>query len=310
MWSQKYAPKHLKDLLLDDYTRNKLNTFIQNRNIPNFIVSGITGVGKSNMLDCLARDYYGKLFSSYVLKLNSSIDKTIKSLQETLESFCRKKLEDPNEHRMIIIDDIDIIPEKFQRVFALVMKDFPKVYFVFSCNNTSDIIEVIQSYCLIIQVQRLSYEQIQNYLELICRHEKCPYSKEALGRVCFLSQGDIRLAINNLQILCEGFGDVSIKNVDKICPIPNVVVLKEILQWCSKKETKKALESSMKLYECGYDSSDILSGFFDLLRMPTTAIPDETKIRMLEIIGKTRYNVSRKNDNLIQLEKCIIKICS
>lgn len=310
MWSDKYNPTHLKDVIIDSNIRRKLNGFIKNKNIPNLIVTGVTGIGKSSLLNCLAHDFYGDEISMYVYKINSSLEKNIKQLQEIIEMFCKKKLvENQVKKKMFIIDDIDNIPNKIQSIIALMIEKYPNIYFTFTCNNSTDIIEMIQSRCVILHLQRPTKDQLMTHLKLICKREEYKYSNEALERVCFISQGDIRLAINNLQVICDGFNEVSIENLEKICDTPNIVLLRNIIDMCINKNKTDALIIVTQLCEDGYYCSDILGGMFDILKSSECTIQDNIKIPFLTIIGKMRYLVSKKIDGLLQLERCIIKLC-
>lgn len=311
MWADKYNPVHLKDVIVDSNIRRKLNGFVKNKNIPNLIVTGITGIGKSVLLNCLAHDFYGNEFSMYVYQMNSSLEKNIKQLQEIIEMFCKKKLvENQVKKKMFIIDDIDNIPNKIQSIIALMIEKYPNIYFTFTCNNSTDIIEMIQSRCVILHLQRPTKEQLMTHLKLICKREKHKYSNEALERICFISQGDIRLAINNLQVICDGFDEISLENLEKICDTPNIVLLRNIIDMCIGKKKIDALLTVTQLCEDGYYCSDILGGMFDILKSSECTIPDNIKIPFLTIIGKMRYLVSKKIDGILQLERCIIKLCN
>lgn len=310
MWSDKYNPTHLRDVIMDNNVRKKLNQFMATKNIPNLIVSGITGIGKSVLLECLAHDFYGKEYGTYVYKLNSSLEKNIKLLQETLEQFCKKKVADTQlKQKMFVIDDMDNIPPKIQNIIALIIEKYPRIYFTFTCNDSSNIIEMIQTRCIILYLHRPTKEQIMTHLTLICEREKCECTVEALDRICFLAQGDIRQAVNTLQTICDEFGKVTLKNIDIVCDIPSIVVLQRILDMCMKRETEKVLNDVSNLCSDGYSCSDILGGLFDLLKDPECKIQDTFKIPYMTIIGKSRYLVSKKVDSLIQLERCVIKMC-
>jgi len=311
LWTDKYTPKHIKDVILDDNIRKKINGYVSKRTFPNLIVSGVTGIGKSVLVDCLARDYYGKQYDKYVYKINSSIDKNVKGLQEILEIFCKKKLDDvQKEQKMIIIDDVDHIPGKIQGIIAFIMDKYPNIYFGLTCNDLSLIIDTIQTRCMLIHLHRPIREKLINHYELICKNMICAYKKEALEYLYFITQGDIRLSINTLQIIYNGYDDITIENINNVCDVPNIVKLKDILTLCQQHETVKAINIGLSLYNDGYTCSDILSGLFDIIKMTTTEIEEAIKIKYAAIIGKSRYIVNKNIDSPIQLEKCIIKLCS
>jgi DNA polymerase III delta prime subunit len=311
LWSDKYNPKHIKDIVLNDNVKKKINGYIQQRTFPNLIVSGTTGIGKSILVDCLAREYYQKDYEKYVLKLNSSIDKNIKILQEILEFFCKKTIvEFDQEKKMVIIDDIDHIPTKLQSIIAFTMDKYQNVYFALTCNDLSQIIDTIQTRCMLMHLHRPEREKIINHYQLICKNMNCQYNFKALEYLYLITQGDIRLAINTLQIIYVGYQNITTENINKVCDVPNIITLQKILILCFENNTKKALEQSLILYNSGYTCSDILSGFYDIIKTLNLNIDEEIKIKYASIIGKFRYAINKNIDSCIQLERCIIKLCS
>lgn len=317
MWSTKYCPQHVKHIILEDNLRDKIEKFIAGDFIPNIIISSPSGAGKSILIDCIAKDFYGAEYSSHVCKLNTSIEKNIKKLQDDMELFCKKKMDDHavRKTKLYIIDDIDNISEKIQNVIASIMINYKNINFLFSCCLSSNIIDIIQTHCVIIRLQKPTNENLISRLELICKKEKCSYDKVALDRICFISQNDIRTAINKIQILANEFLDVSLKGIDKICDTPNIITLIEIINLCLTKDVHKALDKSLALYNDGFNCVDILTGIFEIVK--TTAfdekinhvMTEKIKIQILSLTGKMIYKVSRKIDSKIQLEKYVIKFC-
>jgi DNA polymerase III delta prime subunit len=310
MWSDKYSPKHIDDLIIDNYVKNKINGFLHIGEISNIIINGACGSGKTTILNCMAHDFYKDTFNNYVYKLNSSIEKNVKILHEMLELFCKQKIITvPQKKKLFIIDDIDMIPEKLQNVIALMMENYPNIYFTFSCNSTSLVNELIQSRCLILYIQRPENSKIINHINKICKNEEILCSNDVIERICDISQWDLRLAINTLHVLSINNNKITIDNINNICDVPNQILIQNLLLNCVNKKYKDALKIGISLHEGGYDSSTILSIMFDCLKSFLPQIQNENKMKMLKIIGKMRYNICRKNDSILQLELCIIKLC-
>lgn len=345
MLSDKYKPFRVDDVLLEDNVKIKIKNFVKNRNLPNMIVTGPSGCGKSCLSYAIACDTYGKNVYHYVNRLNSSLERNVKLLQESLEQFCRKVIVDPKsdtEHvlhdgissdnkRMFIIDDIDNMPKKIQIVIASFMEKYQNITFIFTCTEVTDIIEVIQSCCIILHIKKPRIPVLFKYLSEICKKEHCPYNDDALERICFLSQCDIRLAINNVQTLAMSFGKITMNNISKICDVPNVETITKILINCINNNVVDALCDATKLSNDGYYCIDILACLYDVIssqgigenesltltkipasekRSSTTYQLDENlKLVILPIVGKSMYYVNKRIDSIIQLERCIIKIC-
>lgn len=308
MWANKYRPVKLEDTLLNPILKKKLINFVKTKNIPNVILSGKIGGGKSAILACIMRELYQNNIGKYAYRINSSVEKNIKLIKEQLEQFCRMKNED-NIKRLIIVDDVDFIPEKVQLVITSMMQRYDSISFIFTCCNTGDICESIQSNCIMMHIEEPTKEEFINRMKEICILEHYKYNDDALDRIYFLSQRDLRLAINTIQSICIGFGELSIANINKICDIPNLVIVSKIIYACIKNDVKFALKETTQLFDDGYSGIDILSCMFDVLRNSDN-IEDIYKIPMMSIIGKSMYKISRKIDSSIQLNKCIVKICN
>jgi DNA polymerase III delta prime subunit len=311
MWCDKYSPKHIDDLITDEYIKKKLRNFVKCNEMSNLILSGTACSGKTTILKCLANDFYGRDIDSYVYRINSSVEKSVKLLQEMLESFCRQKVvTTPPKKKMFIIDDIDEIPDKLQSVIAIIMETFPNVYFTFTCTSTSLINELIQSRCILLYVQKIEYDNVISYLKRICEYEKKKYDINALKKLYEVTQEDFRISINTMQILCNNYDEITINNLNKICDAPNPIIIQKLLSHCISHECEKAFKIGIDLFNEGYNCSDVLNIMIDILKSPLCFFDENDKIEMLKIIGKTLYNVCRKNDSSIQLEKCIIKLCN
>lgn len=66
------------------------------------------------------------------------------------------------------------------------------------------------------------------------------HTDDGLEAIVFTAQGDMRQALNNLQSTNNGFGHVNSENVFKVCDEPHPLLVKEMLEFCSKGNISKA----------------------------------------------------------------------
>lgn len=78
--------------------------------------------------------------------------------------------------------------------------------FALACNNSSKIIEPIQSRCAILRYTRLSDAQVLRRLQEVCAAEGIASDDGGLEALIFTAEGDMRNALNNLQSTSAGFG--------------------------------------------------------------------------------------------------------
>ena len=157
-WVEKYRPKTSDEILLDPFIKDKINKILQEKTIPNMIITGEPGTGKTSTIICLAKQIYNsKTLDECVLELNASDDRGLSIINNTILPFCKKKV-DKNIHKLVILDEADSITTKAQNLLSNMIAEFRQnTRFVFICNDCSHITESIQSRCMIIKYSKLPY---------------------------------------------------------------------------------------------------------------------------------------------------------
>ena len=69
-----------------------------------------------------------------------------------------------------------------------------------AANSSEKIIEPIQSRCAMLRYSRLSNAQVLAKLLDVCDKENVNYTEDGLEAIVFTAQGDMRQALNNLQV--------------------------------------------------------------------------------------------------------------
>ena len=318
-WIEKYRPRRLDSVMLNDDLRYKLTNFIENKNIPNLILTGPPGVGKTTTIRCLAFELFGKYYKDSVLELNASDDRGIKSVQGEIINFCKiiRKYKNNDDkiyckHKLVILDEADNIMEKAQHQINVLMEQYNNtIKFVFTCNSSSDIIEAIQSRSVIIRYMRMEMPLIKHRLKQICEIEKIVHDDKSLILITELSRGDLRGAINILQLIFNKYKEITKYNVNNVCDMPQIIVIKNMLDLCIKKDLKKAFQLMYKLKNDGFAGSDITLGMFQTLKSEICKdIPEDIKFKLLDKICMTTYEISKYTDSMLLLASCIAELAN
>ena len=174
-FSEKYRPKKINDLILDNIILNKINNIVMNKDIPNIIFTGKSGIGKTSTIHAIARQIYPRDYHDSIIELNASDDRGIKSVHDTIINFCKRKVEFKEgyaQHKLLILDEADNITPKAQRLINSIMEKYPTTRFAFTCNNSSAVIESIQSRCIIIRFTKPPVEKfIEAGMNIKIKHE-------------------------------------------------------------------------------------------------------------------------------------------
>lgn len=313
-WIEKYRPNKIEDLVLDANTHNNIKKIINDKIMPNIIITGVPGIGKTTTILCIAKNLHGINFRESVLELNASDERGVKTVQKTIESFCKKKMSndgDYSKHKLVLLDEADNMTKKAQQTISVLIDTYRNTTrFAFTCNNSSEIISAIQSRCIIFRYNRLDNTQITNRLKTICDIEKVPYTLEGLNAIVITAQGDLRQAINNLQLTYNGYNYVIPDNVYRLCDKPHPLIIQNIFIACSKKDIKSALTILNDLSNKGYSSSDIsLSMLHTLKNIDQSIINEQTKIKYMEEISKECLIINKGMNTPLQLNGTIASLC-
>jgi replication factor C subunit 2/4 len=312
-WVEKYRPKISEDIILDPFIKQKIDKILELKSIPNMIITGEPGTGKTSTIICLAKEIYKNAnFNEVVLELNASDDRGLSIINNTILPFCKKKTKN-NTIKLIILDEADSITNKAQNLLSNIIAEYKKnTRFVFICNDCSQITESIQSRCMIIKYSKISKENIFNKIVNICTNEKINYSDKSINALLFLSDYDIRQSINNLECIYYSGLEFTEINTYTILDKPKQLYTDNILEHCLNNNLKAALDIIIELYIKGYTPNDILLTFMKCLMenyINTESNNHDNILKIYEIISLTYIRVNGGIDTLLQLCGCISKIC-
>jgi replication factor C subunit 2/4 len=306
---EKYRPKHINNIILNDTLKSKIKSFLQSNSIPNIIISGPPGTGKTSLILLIAKYIYKDNFKETVLELNASDNRGIEIINN-ISYFCKKKITDKNNNpvtKLIILDEADNITHKVQNIISKLLEDNTiNTKFAITCNNSVNIIEALQSRCLMIYIPLLTCDKINNKLIDICKKENIEYTEEALKLLSMNANGDIRYAINNLEVIYYGFGKIESNYIYELCHQPQPDIIIKLIQECVYKNIKKVISIIEELKNKGYCSNDIILTIINILQY--VKIDEQIRINFNRILNESYVQICDGIDTNLQLYGCISRI--
>ncbi|HDN63258.1 MAG TPA: AAA family ATPase, partial [Candidatus Bathyarchaeota archaeon] len=91
MWTEKYRPRSLNEIINQEDIVNRLIGFVKAKNVPHCLFAGPPGTGKTTAALCLAHDLYGEGYRDYIMELNASDERGIDVIRETVKTFARTR---------------------------------------------------------------------------------------------------------------------------------------------------------------------------------------------------------------------------
>ena len=308
-WIEKYRPSKLSQIVGNKRIVSNLQSIAESGNLPNLILSGPPGTGKTTCVLALAHELLGENFKKAVIELNASDERGINVVRDKIKRFAQQKIPLPEgRHKIIILDEADSMTSSAQGSMRVTISDYSNTTrFVLACNDSSKIIEAIQSRCTVLRFGKLSSDDIKERIKYVLNNEKAKYDDSGLKAIIDTCNGDMRYALNNTQSCIVGFGEVNEENVYKIVELPRPKEIETIYNYCLHNKFIEAINKFGELFDEGYSCLEIISVFNRLIQ-ESSKIDDKVRILLLKKISEYKMNLIDGLDSSLQMSGFISEI--
>ena len=206
-WVDKYRPKTLKEIIGHDDIKNLLITSIEKGDLPQLLLYGGSGTGKTSTVMALVMQLYGpRRINERVLELNASDENGINVVRDKIIKFANIVVgtSDPKypspSFKIIILDEADSMTSEAQTALKKVMESTCDITrFVIICNYESKIIDAIKSRCAAFRFSPIPDDLMIEKLKSIAINENMIVEDNVFQVITDICEGDARRSINTLQ---------------------------------------------------------------------------------------------------------------
>ena len=203
LWVEKYRPKTIEDCILPTDIKETFKSFIEQGEIPNLLLSGTAGVGKTTIAKALCNE----LGADFYVINGSDEGRFLDTVRNQAKNFAATvSLTATSRHKVLIIDEADNTTPDVQLLLRASIEEFQRnCRFIFTCNFKNKIIEPLHSRTTVIDFnvrgkikQTLAGQFFERCRDILTR-EKVRFNDKVVATVIQKYFPDFRRTLNELQ---------------------------------------------------------------------------------------------------------------
>jgi DNA polymerase III delta prime subunit len=302
LFVEKYRPQVIDDCILPDETKKTFKEFVEKGEIPNLLLAGPPGIGKTTIAKALCNE----LGADFYVINGSDEGRFLDTVRNQAKNFASTvSLTGSSKHKVIIIDEADNTGNDVQLLLRANIEAFyNNCRFIFTCNYKNKIIEPLHSRCAVIDFTIKGKQKAQlagaffKRLQTILDQEKIEYDPKVLAELVSKHFPDFRRVLNECQRYSTGgkidsailasFSDISVNELLKNLKEKNFT---EVRKWVVSNLDNDSGVILRRVYDALYDS----------------VVPGSIPAAVL-IIAKYQYQIAFVCDQEINLLAALTEI--
>ena len=300
LWVEQYRPNNIESCVLPVSLKSTLTDFINKGDIPNLILAGKSGVGKTTA----AKAMLDELGSTHIM-INGSEESGIDVLRTKIKNFA-STVSLHGGRKYIILDEADYLnPQSTQPALRGFMEEFHKnCGFVFTCNYKNRLIPPLHSRCSVIdfaipnsEKPTLAAEFFDNVINIL-DDQSINYDKRVVAEVINKYFPDWRRVLNELQrysvsgaIDAGILVDIAEVNIKELMHSMKNKEFTNVRKWTVNNLDNDPVRLFRRIYDNLYDYVD------------SNSIP-----HVVVVLGEYQYKAAFVADQEINLMACLTEI--
>ena len=299
LWVEKYRPKIIEDCILPDGIKATFQEYVNRKEIPNLLLSGSAGVGKTTIAKALCEE----VGCDYIM-INGSDESGIDVLRNKIKNYA-SSMSLSGGRKVVIIDEADYLnPNSTQPAMRGAIEEFASnCSFIFTCNFKNRIIDPIHSRCTVVDFKINGSKakmatQFFKRVEWILKQEGVQYDKEVVAAVITKHFPDNRRILNELQRYSVS-GTIDNGILASVSEIQMTELVKSLkgkdFASCRKWVTNNLDNDTTRIFRNVYDA------LYEQLK--PNSVP-----QLVLILAKYQYQAAFVADHEINLIACLTEI--
>jgi DNA polymerase III delta prime subunit len=202
LWVEKYRPKTVEDTILPADLKTTFKTFVEKGNIPNLLLTGSAGVGKTT----IAKAMLDELGADYIVINGSDEGRLIDTLRTKIKNFA-SSMSLAGGRKYVILDEADYLnAETVQPALRNFMEEYSaNCGFILTCNFVKKIIDPLHSRCSVVEFKMPKKDmpklasQFFKRVEKILELENVEYDPKVVAELITKHFPDNRRVLNEFQ---------------------------------------------------------------------------------------------------------------
>jgi DNA polymerase III delta prime subunit len=198
LWKDKYRPQTVSEYAFsDENLKTLVEHWIADKSIPQLLLSGSPGTGKTTLARVLINELGVDEFD--VMEANGSKEARKIEWIDKLISFCQTM---PfGEFKIVLIDEADYMnPNSVQPALRALMEDYSEsVRFILTCNYPNKILPAIHSRCTNVHIDKPDQIEFTARAATVLVSESVEFDLDTLDLFVKATYPDLRKCMNLLQ---------------------------------------------------------------------------------------------------------------
>jgi DNA polymerase III delta prime subunit len=298
LWVEKYRPRKISDCILPQSLKNTFQEFIDKDNIPNMLLAGTAGTGKTTVARALCEE----LECDYII-INGSEESGIDVLRTKIKDFA-STVSFAGKTKVVILDEADYLnPNSTQPALRGFIEEFSKnCRFIFTCNYKNRIIPPLHSRTTVIDFKLTKDDKpvmatkFFKRLTDILKEEQVTFDPKVVAEVLNKHFPDYRRVLNELQRYASS-GNVDVGILSHM----GDANMKELIASLREKDFKKM--RSWVVNNMDNDPNMLFRKLYDTLLPEVSQVP-----QFVLLLADYQYKAAFVADAEINLVACLTEI--